>query len=65
MPCGANVSSICLAAGVWRGAFFLGARRWVLGTPPSESVACVGGGLDFAGVGACLRELKEDMNSID
>ena len=47
------------------GAFFLGALRCVFGTPASEEFTVWGAGVGFAGVGACLRELKEDINSID
>lgn len=56
--------SILRAGRAWRGAFFLGALRVLLGTPEDsdgcdEEDAC---GLEF---GFCRRELKEDINSID
>lgn len=49
---------------MWRGAFFFGCLRLLLGTP--EVSACAGGwGVDEEEeAGSLRRELKVDMNSI-
>jgi hypothetical protein len=64
VPCASYVSCIWRGLGVWRGAFFLGVLRLLLGTPDAslDGVAV----REFEAEAGSLRlELKEDINSID